>query len=81
MPDEIPVATKPRGRLLAPGERRPDYSRDPKGYKPFIALAVALLLLGGLWVLVQHMRAASALQDCQMSGRRNCGREDDPEHL
>jgi hypothetical protein len=77
MPDELPA--KPR--IPRRGERRPDYSRDPRGIKPFIALVVALLALAGLWLLVQHMRSAAALQDCQMSGRRNCGREDDPDHL
>jgi hypothetical protein len=32
---------------------------------------ILLLLVGGLF-LVQHLRASAALQDCLLSGRRNC---------
>jgi hypothetical protein len=35
-------------------------------------VVVLLLLVGGLF-LVQQLHAASTLQDCLMSGRRNCG--------
>jgi hypothetical protein len=35
-------------------------------------VVVLLLLVGGLF-LVQQLHAASMLQDCLMSGRRNCG--------
>jgi hypothetical protein len=35
-------------------------------------LAVVLLLLVTSLFLVQQLRAASMLQDCLMSGRRNC---------
>ena len=34
-------------------------------------VVVLLLLIGGLF-LVQQLRAASMLEDCLMSGRRNC---------
>jgi hypothetical protein len=35
-------------------------------------VVVLLLLVGGLF-LVQQLHAAALLQDCLMSGRRNCG--------
>ena len=34
-------------------------------------VVVLLLLVGGLF-LVQQLRSAAMLQDCLMSGRRNC---------
>lgn len=34
-------------------------------------VVVLLLLVGGLF-LVQQLRSAATLQDCLMSGRRNC---------
>ena len=47
---------------------------EPSGSNrgPVVALiAVVLLVIGGLW-LMQHIRAASRIQDCVMSGRTNC---------
>jgi hypothetical protein len=39
---------------------------------PLVALiVVAILLVGGI-VLVRHLRATAALQDCVMAGRTNC---------
>jgi hypothetical protein len=37
-----------------------------------VGIAVVLLLLIGGLFLVQQLRAAAMLQDCLMSGRRNC---------
>jgi hypothetical protein len=37
-----------------------------------VGLVVVLLLLVGGLFLVQQLRAASMLQDCLLSGRRNC---------
>ena len=39
---------------------------------PLVALlVVAVLLVGGI-VLVRHLRATAAIQDCVMAGRTNC---------
>ena len=37
-----------------------------------VGLVVVLLLLVGGLFLVQQLRTAASLQDCLMSGRRNC---------
>ena len=34
-------------------------------------IVIVVLVAGGLW-LMQHIRAASRIQDCVMSGRTNC---------
>ena len=34
-------------------------------------IVVVVLIAGGLW-LMQHIREASRIQDCVMSGRTNC---------
>jgi hypothetical protein len=41
-------------------------------YGPLIAAVLLAVLVGGGWWLVQKMQADSKLQDCVMSGRKNC---------
>jgi cell division septal protein FtsQ len=41
-------------------------------YAPLAALLVVLVLAGVGWLLVRQMMADSKLQDCVMSGRKNC---------
>lgn len=41
-------------------------------YGPLAVLAVILALVGAGWLLAQQMVADSKLQDCVMSGRKNC---------
>jgi hypothetical protein len=43
-----------------------------KRYGPLVALAMVILLAGGGWILVQKMMEMSRIQDCAMSGRKNC---------
>jgi len=40
--------------------------------RPFIALAFLLVLAVGGWFLINRLMAADKVQDCVMSGRRNC---------
>jgi hypothetical protein len=47
-----------------PGRRRSN---------PAVYFIVFLVLAGMGWFLVQNLMASSKLQDCMMSGRRNCG--------
>ena len=44
-------------------------SRKPFGWFALVALVV--LVVGG-WLVVRQMQADSNLQDCVMSGRKNC---------
>ncbi len=37
------------------------------------AVAVIALFLAGLYWMVMRLKAAADLQDCALSGRRNCG--------
>lgn len=41
-------------------------------YGPLVVFAFVLALAGVGWLLVQQMTADSKLQDCVMSGRKNC---------
>jgi hypothetical protein len=52
----------------APGTREPRSKR----YGPLIALAMILLLAAVGWIVVERLMAMSRLQDCVMSGRKNC---------
>ena len=57
---------KPDGN--AKNSRRPGESRSPA----VAGLIIAVVLLAvGLW-LAHELTAASKMQDCLMSGRRNC---------
>ena len=51
------------------GERRPTWRRR---YGPLFTLFLILALVGVGWLLMQRMMADSKLQDCVMSGRKNC---------
>jgi hypothetical protein len=44
-------------------------SRKPFGWVALVALVV--LVVGG-WLVVRQLQADSKLQDCVMSGRKNC---------
>jgi hypothetical protein len=58
----------------------PDAAADAPGrgsararrYGPLIALAITLTLGGVGWLVVQQLMADGKLQDCVMSGRKNC---------
>jgi hypothetical protein len=47
-------------------------SRPRWRHGPLLALAVVLVLAGAGWLLVQRMMSDAKLQDCVMSGRKNC---------
>jgi hypothetical protein len=45
---------------------------EPSRRGPLAAIVlIALLLAGGLW-LQRHLRANANMEDCLMSGRKNC---------
>ena len=38
----------------------------------FVAMAIVIVLGGVGWVIIRQLMADSKLQDCVMSGRKNC---------
>jgi hypothetical protein len=75
--DELRRITREQGGI--PGSEGPGGGGDParpepagKRYGPLIALAVVVLLAAVGWILVQRLMAMSRMQDCVMSGRKNC---------
>jgi hypothetical protein len=81
MPDESPTATpppttaeaspakpdRPEGTLRAPGAGRTTQAKNPMA---FVLLIGALCIAG--WFIVNWMSESSRIQDCVMSGRKNC---------
>jgi hypothetical protein len=73
--EELRKATREQSRL-----RPVDAGRDPMGdgeprrHGPFgwvsLLVVAALVLLG--WFVVRQLQADSKMQDCIMSGRKNC---------
>ncbi len=46
--------------------------------RALIALLFFVALAAGGWFLITRMSANKSIQDCVMSGRRNCAPVDDP---
>lgn len=70
MPDELPSAPTPPAaapRPAGPGEARTEAVKNPW---PFVVLVIALCVAG--WFLVTWMADTTRLQDCVMSGRKDC---------
>ncbi len=49
-----------------------DEHSDNRSSKPLYALLFLLVLAVGGWLLVTHLMDANKMQDCVMSGRKNC---------
>jgi hypothetical protein len=58
-----------------PGE--PGLARASRPYGWIGLVAVVVLVVGG-WLLMRRMAADAKLQDCVMSGRKNCAPVDQP---
>ncbi len=41
-------------------------------FGPLVVVVIVAILAGGGWWLIRTMQADSKLQDCVMSGRKNC---------
>lgn len=73
MPDELPSASAapaapaPAPRPAGPGEARTAAVSNPW---PFVGLVITLCVAG--WLLVNWMSETTRIQDCVMSGRKNC---------
>jgi hypothetical protein len=75
--DDLKRITRQQGGVpdpAGPGGAGDPSRPDPPGkrYGPLIALAVVVLLAGVGWILVQRLTAMSRMEDCAMSGRKNC---------
>jgi hypothetical protein len=72
--DELRRITREQGADLAPGpQSEPGAADSPRRrYGPLLALLGVLVLTGLGWLLVRQLMADSKLQDCVMSGRKNC---------
>jgi hypothetical protein len=75
--DELRRITREQGG--ASGGEGPGGAGEPerpepagKRYGPLIALAVVVLLAGVGWIVVQRLMTMSRMEDCAMSGRKNC---------
>ena len=82
MPNELPpedthAPSPPDARAPAASSEHvpvPDeeHDEDNKSNRPLIALAFLLVLAIGGWLLISKLMDANSVQDCVMSGRRNC---------
>ncbi len=70
--DELRRITREQGGAPAapeaPGAAEPAARR--RG--PWIALVVVLVVAGAGWVVIDRLMTMSKLEDCVMSGRKNC---------
>jgi hypothetical protein len=68
-----PAPTPKAKRTSREGARRgaPDPEDRSPGRVVFFLVTIAALIVGG-WYLIAGMSANSKLEDCTMSGRRNC---------
>jgi hypothetical protein len=71
--DELRRVTRQQGGVVPPPEDAPVVRQSVgKRYGPLIALGVIVLLAGVGWILVQRLMNMSRMEDCVMSGRKNC---------
>ncbi len=56
---------------LPKAPRKPGF-RGAQGAQPYIVLAIMILLAIGGYFLVNKIMEMDRIQDCVMSGRRNC---------
>lgn len=73
--DELRRATRSYSQLHpveSAGAERTEEQRAAMGPFGWLSLALLIALAMGGWWLVQRLQADSKLQDCVMSGRRNC---------
>jgi hypothetical protein len=72
--DELRRMTRARGGAGEPesAAEGAGEARGARRYGPLIGLVVALILAGVGWLVIRQVMADSKLQDCVMSGRKNC---------
>jgi hypothetical protein len=71
--DELRRLTRAQGGgAPTPDPVEPDHASGRRRYGPLIAMGIAVILAGVGWMIVRQLMADSKLQDCVMSGRKNC---------
>jgi hypothetical protein len=71
--DELRRITREQGGITPMPEGEPSQRSTPvRRYGSLLVLLAVLVLVGGGWLLVRQLIADSKLQDCVMSGRKNC---------
>lgn len=70
--DQLRQITREQGGVPPPSDRPPAPEPRGKRYGPLIALAIVVLLATVGWILVRRLMEMSRVQDCVMSGRKNC---------
>jgi hypothetical protein len=71
--DELRRITREQGGA-APPTTEASAKPEPRArrYAPLVALAVVVALAVGGWLIIRRMMEMSRLQDCVMSGKKNC---------
>jgi hypothetical protein len=71
--DQLKRITREQGGVVTPSPDLPA-SRESaaRRYGPLIALAVVVVLAAVGWMIIERLMAMSRMQDCVMSGRKNC---------
>ena len=71
--DQLRRITREQGGAEPPPSGVPSVPETKaKRYGPLAALGVVLVLALGGWILAQKLMDISRIQDCAMSGRKNC---------
>jgi cell division septal protein FtsQ len=71
--DELRRITRAQGGAPSPGPTGPDQpAPGHRRHVLLVAMAIVVVLAGVGWVIVRQLMADSKLQDCVMSGRKNC---------
>jgi hypothetical protein len=60
------------------GPAPPPTKRRKKNDRAFLVMLFILALAAASWFLANKFVAMSKIQDCVMSGRKNCAQVDDP---
>jgi hypothetical protein len=71
--DQLKRITREQGGVATPPSGLHP-AREPAGkrYGPLVALVVVVILAGVGWMVIERLMAMSRMQDCIMSGRKNC---------
>jgi len=71
--DELRRITRAQGGAPAPEPTKPDEpASGHRRHALLVVMAIVVVLAGVGWVIVRQLMADSKLQDCVMSGRKNC---------
>jgi hypothetical protein len=65
-----------RNAMTGDPKKKPEEYDRPSPFSPFALVVIAILIVGG-WFVIDWARKSSRIQDCVMSGRKNCAPIDD----